>query len=112
MIHWLAAAGLGMLSTFVSADECARVSGELTQGAWLRIETQDATEVSWNGSQLTIIDGRLSWVGLGRDDALDHQLAVQFKNGASCLQRVMISPREYAISIINGVPQLTVTPPK
>ena len=112
MIHWLAAAGLGMLSTFVSADECARVSGELTQGAWLRIETQDATEVSWNGSQLTLIDGRLSWVGLGRDDALDHQLAVQFKNGASCLQRVMISPREYAISIINGVPQRTVTPPK
>jgi len=101
-----------MLSTFVSADGCARVSGELTQGAWLRIETQDATEVSWNGSQLTLIDGRLSWVGLGRDDALDHQLAVRFKNGASCSQRVMISPREYAISIINGVPQRTVTPPK
>ena len=59
MIHWLAAIGLSVLSTFASAGECARVTGELTQGAWLRIETQDAAEVSWNGSPLTLIDGRL-----------------------------------------------------
>lgn len=112
MIHWLAAIGLSVLSTSASAGECARVVGELTQGAWLRIETEDAAEVSWNGAPLALIGGRLSWVGLGRDEALAHQLEVRFNTGASCSQSVVISPREYAISIINGVPQRTVTPPK
>jgi murein DD-endopeptidase MepM/ murein hydrolase activator NlpD len=88
------------------------VTGDLTQGAWLRFEGDSIKHVDWNEQPLTVLDGRLSWVGLSREAPLENQLRVQFDSGEVCLQSVILLQRTYDVSVIEGVPQRTVTPPK
>lgn len=111
MIRMLLVGFFALGSGVVSAD-CVRVTGDLTQGAWLRFEGDSLHRVDWNEQPLTLVDGRLSWVGLSREAPLENQLRVEFDSGEVCVQRVILSKREYDVSVIEGVPQRTVTPPQ
>lgn len=91
--------------------DCIEVRGELTQGAWLRFEAPNLSEVRFNDRLLPVIGNRLSWVGLGRDAALDNKLIITFTDGATCEKSIVLLKREYNVSVIEGVPQRTVTPP-
>ncbi|MDG0978433.1 MAG: M23 family metallopeptidase [Halieaceae bacterium] len=103
--------GCALCLTSASAD-CVDVRGEMTQGAWLRFEAPQLSSVSFNGQLLPLIDDRLSWAGLGRDALLDNTLSVEFKDGRVCEQSIVLVKREYDVSVIEGVPQRTVTPPQ
>jgi hypothetical protein len=92
--------------------DCVDVRGELTQGAWLRFEAPNLSAVRFNDQLLPLIDNRLSWIGLGRDAALDNKLSTTFADGRTCEQPIMLIKREYKVSVIEGVPQRTVTPPE
>ncbi|EGG30390.1 Peptidase M23B, secreted [Aequoribacter fuscus] len=92
--------------------ECVDVRGELTQGTWLRFESSNISAVRFNEQRLPLIDARLSWVGLGRDSALDNTLRVTFTDGRMCEQPIVLREREYKVSVVEGVPQRTVTPPQ
>jgi hypothetical protein len=92
--------------------ECVDVRGELTQGTWLRFESSKISAVRFNEQLLPLIDARLSWVGLGRDSALDNNLSVTFTDGRMCEQPIVLREREYKVSVVDGVPQRTVTPPQ
>lgn len=92
--------------------ECVDVRGELTQGTWLRFESSNISAVRFNEQRLPLIDARLSWVGLGRDSALDNTLSVTFTDGRMCEQPIVLREREYKVSVVEGVPQRTVTPPQ
>ena len=91
---------------------CVDVRGALTQGAWLRFEAPNLSAVRFNQQSLPLIDNRLSWVGLGRDALLDNTLSATFTDGRVCEQPVVLVEREYTVSVIEGVPQRTVTPPQ
>lgn len=91
---------------------CVDVRGELTQGAWLRFEAPNLSAVRFNQQLLPLIDNRLSWVGLGRDALLDNTLSATFTDGSVCEQPIVLVEREYKVSVIEGVPQRTVTPPE
>jgi biotin carboxyl carrier protein len=92
--------------------DCVDVRGDLTQGAWLRFEAPNLSAVRFNDQLLPLIDNRLSWIGLGRDAALDNKLSTTFADGRTCEQPIMLIKREYKVSVIEGVPQRTVTPPE
>jgi len=104
--------GLGVLGSLSVSADCVRVTGDLTQGAWLRFEGDSIKHFDWNEQPLTVLDGRLSWVGLSREAPLENQLRVQFDSGKVCLQSVILLQQTYDVSVIEGVPQRTVTPPK
>ncbi len=92
--------------------DCVDVRGELTQGAWLRFEAPNLRSVRFNDQLLPLIDNRLSWVGLGRNAVLDNKLSTTFTDGRICEQSIVLVEREYKVSVVEGVPQRTVTPPE
>lgn len=111
----LSAAVLLVTSGVVIAGEmqsfdAVKVRGELTQGALLIGETAPGNQVALDGKALDVDSQGRFVLGFGRDAKLQHQLTVTRANGDVISNTLTLTPREYRIERVDGVPQRTVTP--
>jgi murein DD-endopeptidase MepM/ murein hydrolase activator NlpD len=104
LIFPYAAAAIDLPREFVKAQ-----SGQFTQGGMVVLHLRDGVRVTLNGDPLPQIDGR-TVLGFGRDAALRQQIAFQHK-GKSQIVAVALTPRQYNIQRIDGLPPAMVTPP-
>ncbi|EKE87049.1 M23 family metallopeptidase [Idiomarina xiamenensis] len=104
--------GTVILSTSISSYAASevKVRGELTQGALLIGEAPAGSQVTLNGEKLSqTADGEFVF-GFGRDAKLQHKLVVVTATGERIEKVLQLTPREYQIDRVEGVPQETVTP--
>jgi murein DD-endopeptidase MepM/ murein hydrolase activator NlpD len=99
-----AAAAIDLPREFVKAQ-----SGQFTQGGMVVLHLRDGVGVTLNGDTLPQIDGR-TVLGFGRDAKLRQQLEFTRKS-KSQIVGVALTPRQYNIQRIDGLPPAMVTPP-
>ena len=115
MYKWLGSAAVitaVFFSTIVTAKACEAVLEVPTQtasGALLRGVTCPNAQITWLEQTTSANDEGLFVVGIGRDVVGEHTLTATIE-GQSVQTIVSVNPREYRISIVEGVPQRTVTP--
>jgi murein DD-endopeptidase MepM/ murein hydrolase activator NlpD len=97
------------LPSYVLAD-CMELHGSLTQGGLIWGAVPSESRVTLDGETLDVLQEGTTIAGFGRDAAATAELVVE--NGADvCRQTLQITPRQYAVQRVHGVPQKTVTPP-
>jgi murein DD-endopeptidase MepM/ murein hydrolase activator NlpD len=115
MRNWLGSAAFFAV-VFCSTSTVARacdarleVPTQTASGALLRGVTCPNAQINWLEQTTFATDEGLFVVGIGRDVVGAYPLTASI-DGQSMQTIVSISPREYRISIVEGVPQRTVTP--
>ncbi|MCU7804280.1 MAG: M23 family metallopeptidase [Candidatus Thiodiazotropha sp. (ex Lucinoma borealis)] len=88
------------------------LEGDLTQGGMVIGRVTPGDEVTVNKQAIRVSHDGVFLLGFGRDDKLDHDLAVSRDGKTIEQKRVSISKREYRIQQVNGLPPSKVTPPK
>jgi murein DD-endopeptidase MepM/ murein hydrolase activator NlpD len=88
---------------------CVDWSGRTVQGGLVWGAVAPGSRVTLNGERLEVLDDGTTFAGFGRDAAATAELVVE--GDVSCRETLQVSPREYNIQRIEGVPQRTVTPP-
>lgn len=91
-------------------SSCVTLSGDAKQGGLLWGQVPAGVAVSIGERELLVLPDGQFLFGLGRDN--DAAVTLKLSGAVECEQRVAVSPREYKISVIEGVPQRTVTPPE
>jgi len=103
-----------MFSMPVQADtqtaSAVTIKGERTQGALFVGQTQPGAKVTLNGEALELTAEGAFVFGFGRDAALEHELHVRLPNGDVHQQQLTLTPREYKVDRVDGVPPSTVNP--
>lgn len=85
------------------------IKGPLTQGALLLAKSEPGVSVTLNGESIEVTDNGYFVFGFARQAALEHRLTVT-KGQQEVVRTLTLTPREYKIDRVNGVPQKTVTP--
>jgi len=108
-----------VLSLFVAAAtyqpgyvlaSCIEFEGSLTQGGLIWGTVPPGSRVTLDGETLDVLQAGTTIAGFGRNAAATAELVVE--GGADvCRQTLQITPRQYAVQRVQGVPQKTVTPP-
>jgi murein DD-endopeptidase MepM/ murein hydrolase activator NlpD len=108
-----------VLSLFVAAAtylpgyvlaSCVELEGSLTQGGLIWGTVPPGSRVTLDGETLDVLQAGTTIAGFGRNAAATAELVVE--GGADvCRQTLQITPRQYAVQRVQGVPQKTVTPP-
>ena len=108
-----------VLSLFVAAAtylpgyvlaSCIELEGSLTQGGLIWGTVPPGSRVTLDGETLDVLQAGTTIAGFGRNAAAPAELVVE--GGADvCRQTLQITPRQYAVQRVQGVPQKTVTPP-
>jgi murein DD-endopeptidase MepM/ murein hydrolase activator NlpD len=108
-----------VLSLFVAAAtylpgyvlaSCVEIEGSLTQGGLIWGTVPPGSRVTLDGETLDVLQAGTTIAGFGRNAAATAELVVE--GGADvCRQTLQITPRQYAVQRVQGVPQKTVTPP-
>lgn len=108
-----------VLSLFVAAAtylpgyvlaSCIELEGSLTQGGLIWGTVPPGSRVTLDGETLDVLQAGTTIAGFGRNAAATAELVVE--GGADvCRQTLQITPRQYAVQRVQGVPQKTVTPP-
>ena len=108
-----------VLSLFVAAAtylpgyvlaSCVELKGSLTQGGLIWGTVPPGSRVTLDGETLDVLQAGTTIAGFGRNAAATAELVVE--GGADvCRQTLQITPRQYAVQRVQGVPQKTVTPP-
>jgi len=87
---------------------CPALQGQLTQGGLVWGQAPAGSGVSLDGAALDVLEDGTFIAGFGRDAPASAELVIE--GPQPCRQTLAISPREYRISRVEGVPQQTVTP--
>ena len=108
-----------VLSLFVAAAtylpgyvlaSCIELEGSLTQGGLIWGTVPPGSRVTLDGETLDVLQAGTTIAGFGRNAAATAELVVE--DGADvCHQMLQITPRQYAVQRVQGVPHKTVTPP-
>ena len=89
---------------------CIEFEGSLTQGGLIWGTVPPGSRVTLDGETLDVLQAGTTIAGFGRNAAATAELVVE--GGADvCRQTLQITPRQYAVQRVQGVPQKTVTPP-
>ena len=89
---------------------CIEFEGSLTQGGLIWGTVPPGSRVTLDGETLDVLQAGTTIAGFGRNAAATAELVVE--DGADvCRQTLQITPRQYAVQRVQGVPQKTVTPP-
>lgn len=86
--------------------------GEFTQGGLVIGQLQAGQSVSYEGRKLQITSGNQFLLGFGRNAPAEVSIVVYDADNQSETINLRITPRNYNIQKIEGVPSNTVTPPK
>lgn len=115
MHKWLGSAAVTtavLFSITATAEACEAVLEVPTQtasGALLRGVSCPGAQIKWLEQTTSANDEGLFVVGIGRDVVGEHALTATI-DGQSVQTVVSVDSREYRISVVEGVPQRTVTP--
>lgn len=93
-----------------SSAKQLQLQGKLTQGALIIGSTEPGSQVSLNGKPLEVTPAGEFVFGFGRDAQLQHQLQVTLPDGSQLEQTLELTPREYKVDRVDGVPASTVNP--
>ena len=105
----LVVAAAAYLPGYVLAS-CIELEGSLTQGGLIWGTVPPGSRVTLDGETLDVLQAGTTIAGFGRNAAATAELVVE--DGADvCRQTLQITPRQYAVQRVQGVPQKTVTPP-
>ncbi len=88
------------------------LQGQRTQGSLLRGNTEPGTQVWLNGKSVLVTEAGEFAVGFGRDAPLTHILEWQRPGHSKQQQKIELSPREYRVQSIEGLPPKMVSPPE
>ncbi|WP_037440340.1 M23 family metallopeptidase [Shewanella mangrovi] len=92
------------------AAERTQLDGKLAQGALVRGQTQGGSKVSLDGKALRVTsDGRFVF-GFDRDADAEHQLKIEYADGASEQMPLTIAKQDYRISRIEGISKKIMKP--
>src|SRR5690554_3761014 len=105
---WFCAALLSLPA--LASQPTVTLNGAKTSGSLLIGEVQHTVRAELNGKALPIAPSGNIVFGFGRNTSGPQQLVLQGSNGEIVRQIVDITPREYQIDRVDGVPQRTVTP--
>lgn len=89
-----------------------QISGKFTQGGLIRGKTQPNSKITLQGKPVRITPNGEFVFGFGRDQKKSIELTIELQSGEMLAKTLAISPRDYKLQKVNGVPQKTVTPPK
>lgn len=104
---------LSVLCMILSAKLMAfELKGELTQGSLLRGKTTPGHTVLLDGQPIKVATNGEFAFGFGRDANLKHQLQIVSPEGEKQQLDLTLSPREYKVQKIQGLPPKMVTPPE
>ncbi len=87
---------------------CLQLSGPVQQGALVWAQVAPGNKVFLGDEELSVAGDGTVVFGFGRDAKSEQVLRVEGPD--SCWQSLSVSPREYRLQRIEGVPQKTVTP--
>lgn len=93
-----------------SSAQQLQLQGKLTQGALIIGSTEPGSQVSLNGEPLEVTPAGEFVFGFGRDAKLQHQLQVTLPDGNQLERMLELTPREYKVDRVDGVPASTVNP--
>jgi len=86
------------------------LQGPATQGGLLWGRAAPGATVSLDNTPVPVMPDGSFVLGLGRDAPPEQILTIEQAN--TCRQIIQVSPRDYRIQRVEGVPQKTVTPPE
>ncbi|MEM1111049.1 MAG: M23 family metallopeptidase [Pseudomonadota bacterium] len=89
--------------------DCVQMQGDLTPGGLVWARVAPGSRATVNGEALVVLADGTTLFGLGRDAT--SPIALTVEGPQACEREIAISPREYNVQRIEGVPQNTVTPP-
>jgi murein DD-endopeptidase MepM/ murein hydrolase activator NlpD len=99
---------LVLLLSALPAGACIELAGDVRQGALLWGKVPSGSRVSLGDESLDVSEEGIVVLGFGRDESGTRRLEVD--GPQACTRELEISPREYRIQRVDGVPQRTVTP--
>lgn len=110
--------GLGMafaVSNRGQSDENAHdgvnLSGHMEQGGLVMGSTAPGTRITLDGQPVTVGSDGVFLLGFDRDQGPSVVLSLDFPDGQSSTRVLSITPREWQIQRVEGVPPKYVTPP-
>ncbi|TJY56603.1 M23 family metallopeptidase [Sinimarinibacterium sp. CAU 1509] len=93
------------------AQSSLQMAGQWTQGGVIVGQAMPGTAVWLDGKALRLTDDGRFVLGLDRDAPASVELKVQLPGAAPTILKQAVSPRDYQIQRIDGLPQNMVSPP-
>lgn len=87
------------------------LNGNSTQGGLLWGTVEPGTQVFLGGEAVDVHETGVFVIGFGRDHGASAELEFRRPNGKTETQPIAVTPREFNIERVNGLPPKTVTPP-
>lgn len=95
----------------IAAAAAPLLNGDAVQGGMLWGQVPSGSEVSLNGSPVTVHDSGIFVIGFGRDAGAEASLAYRYPDGATESVKIQIGNRQFDVEHVDGLPPKTVTPP-
>ncbi|WND01603.1 M23 family metallopeptidase [Temperatibacter marinus] len=89
-----------------------RFDGDLKQGGLIKGQVTPGSKILFDGNPIKVGDKGHFVLGFGRDYKAVAFIKVSYPDGMSSKHELMISPREFDIERVDGLPPKTVSPPK
>lgn len=99
-----------MISLQTQITHALEVSGALTQGGHAFARVEKGSRVEFNDKAIDISPSGWFGVGFHRNHPPEAMLKITTPNGKTTTHTFLITPRDYPVQHIKGVPQKTVTP--
>jgi len=107
LLLWLVPGGKGAQAS----DRGSELPAEVQQGAMVIGRTMAANRVEVGGRALRLADDGRFVFGIGRDQTEPVQVEIVWFDGVRETLQVQVSPRDWPVERIDGVPPSTVDPP-
>ncbi|MBU0725853.1 MAG: M23 family metallopeptidase [Alphaproteobacteria bacterium] len=87
------------------------LTGKATQGGLLIGQTEPGASVVFEGRRMRVTEDGRFLIGFGRDAGPASAVEVTLRSGAVIRREITVTPREFDIQRIDGLPEKMVTPP-
>ena len=94
-----------------ASDRTTELPTQVQQGAMVVGRTMAANQVNVGGRPLRVADDGTFVFGIGRDQSEPMQVEITWFDGVRESVRVQVTPRDWPVEQIDGVPPKTVNPP-
>lgn len=105
LLGWLLALPL------IGQTEILTLEGNFTQGGLITGHTAPGTRLQLDGQPVRVSPQGAFVFGFGRDANPQARLAITFPDGSQAVRNLEITPRDYDIQRIDGLPPSQVSPP-